>query len=105
VNRLGALAGLGLALPLLVPIAACQAQVREETTMFTGTLRFIDIETGVWQLVTPQGKYQLRFKNRPADLKSLDGKTVQVRGTVRGDLLTTTMAGTVLEVESLLGTA
>ncbi|AGY57094.1 hypothetical protein [Gloeobacter kilaueensis] len=69
--------------------------------MYTGTLRFIDIETGSWQLVTPQGKYQLRFSGPPADLKSLDGKTVQVKGTVRADLLTSAMTGKVLEVETI----
>ena len=69
--------------------------------MLTGTLRFIDIETGAWQLVTPQGNYQLRFKSRPADLKGLEGKAVQVQGTVRADLLTTAMVGTVVEVESI----
>lgn len=69
--------------------------------MMTGTLRFVDIETGAWQLVTAQGSYQLMFSSLPRDLKSLEGKTVQVKGNVRRDLVSTSMVGTILEVESI----
>lgn len=69
--------------------------------MYTGTLRFIDIETGSWQLVTSQGNFQLRFKSRPADLKSMDGKAVQVQGNIRDDIMTIEMTGRVLEVDSI----
>lgn len=69
--------------------------------MLTGTLRYVDIETGAWQLVTPQGTYTLKFARKPGDLKSLEGKTVAVEGKVRSDLLTAVMTGKVLEVESI----
>jgi hypothetical protein len=70
--------------------------------MYTGTLRFVDIETGSWLLVTSQGSYQLFFNhNRPSNLKDLIGKTVSVHGKVRSGHVTATMTGTPLEVESI----
>ncbi|MBC7883652.1 MAG: hypothetical protein H7Y37_20370 [Anaerolineae bacterium] len=70
--------------------------------MITGTLRFVDLETGSWQLITPQGTYVLRFAKRPSDLKNLEGKTVGIEGKIRSDLMTSIMAGKVLEVESIV---
>jgi hypothetical protein len=74
----------------------------KEPTMITGTLHFVDLETGFWQLTTPQGKYVLRFAKHPSDLKNLEGKTVGIEGKIRSDLMTSTMAGKVLEVESII---
>jgi hypothetical protein len=78
-------------------------KAKEKSTVFTGTLRFVDLETGFWQLATPQGNYVLRFKNRPADLRSLEGKTITVQGRVRSDLMSVQMAGDLLEVDEIVG--
>lgn len=69
--------------------------------MITGTLQFVDIETGVWQLVTADQTYMLVFNQPPRDLKALIGKKVNVKGKVRSEVMGIGMAGMVLEVTSL----
>lgn len=64
----------------------------------TGKVEHKGIGLGAWALVSNEGKtYELR--NAPSDLKKADLK-VTVKGEIRDDIMTISMIGPVLEVES-----
>ena len=64
----------------------------------TGKITKIGFGFGVWALVTPEGTtYQL--KDSPEILhQEIDQVTIQ--GTIRQDIMTTAMIGSVLEIKS-----
>jgi hypothetical protein len=63
-----------------------------------GTVRYEDIEGGVWIIDTGEEVYQL--KDGPEELYQ-DGKNVKLQGQVRDDMMSFGMMGPIFEVESL----
>jgi hypothetical protein len=68
----------------------------------SGTIHFLEIEGGCWQLVAADGR---RFELRPAELPDAarrDGARVTLVGTPRSDIASVCQVGTVFEVERVV---
>lgn len=65
-----------------------------------GKIEYKAIALGVWALVAKGGKtYELY--NPPEELKQ-DGISVEVEGNIRNDIMTISMIGQILEVQSFI---
>ncbi len=65
---------------------------------FTGTIRKLGLEGGLWALVTDEGS-TIELVDPPAELRA-DGKKARVRGTRKGAEVTIGMVGDAIEVQS-----
>jgi hypothetical protein len=64
---------------------------------YTGRIQFLDLEGGVWVLVTPDETYAL-FRAPKELLK--ENLEVIISGRIQADIMTTAQVGPVLEVSS-----
>lgn len=64
-----------------------------------GTVQRSEMGTGTWALVSDQGQTYEIYRGAPADLLKA-GQKVQVKGTLRDDVMSIAMIGPILEVES-----
>jgi hypothetical protein len=65
---------------------------------FTGTIRKLGLEGGLWALVTDDGS-TVELVDCPAELKA-EGKKARVRGSRKGAEVTIGMVGDAIEVQS-----